>query len=177
MDLKELYLKRQSTREYTEKPVSDEILTEICSMAKLAPSAVNSQPYKMHAITGEKAKQFAPFVQNYGNNYWTMGCPAFIAIEQGMPPLIVRMGQKIVKTEFVPIDIGILTAYIVLAAESLGVQSCIIGIRDEKAIAKFLDLKEGTKFPVIIALGYAPEGYEIREKRRLPLYENFDLTK
>lgn len=59
MDLEELFLVRQSTREYSDKPVSEEDLLEICRLAKLAPSAINSQPYKMYAISGEKAKAFA----------------------------------------------------------------------------------------------------------------------
>ena len=42
MELEKLFLKRQSTREYCEKPVSDDELREIFRLAVLAPSAVNS---------------------------------------------------------------------------------------------------------------------------------------
>lgn len=178
MDLEELFLKRQSTREFDpNRAVSDEDLTEICRLAKLAPSAVNSQPYKMHAVTGGKAKKFAGFVQIMGGNKWAADCPAFIAIEQGKPPIVERLGQKIAKTEFVPIDVGILAAYIVLAAENMGIQSCIIGMRNEKAIAEFLNVKADTKFPLVIALGYARDGYAVREKKRVAMEENFDLVK
>lgn len=173
MELEKLYLTRQSTREYdVTKPVSDEDLLEICRLAKLAPSAINSQPYNLYAISGEKAKAFAKNVQVLGSNKWASDCPAFIVIEQGKPPILERMGQKIIKTEFVPIDIGILSAYIVLAAENMGIQTCILGMRDEKSIAQFLGLKEGAKFPLVIAVGYAAEGYPIREKKR----KNFDDT-
>lgn len=178
MDLENLYLTRQSTREYDQsKKVSDENLLEICRLGKLAPSAVNSQPYKLHAISGEKAKAFTKNVQVLGSNKWASSCPAFIVIEQGKPPILERLGQKITKTEFVPIDIGILTAYIVLAAENMGIQTCILGMRDEKAIAQFLGLKEGTKFPLVIAVGYAAEGYPIREKSRKDFEETVQLVK
>ena len=173
MELEELYLKRQSTREYNaEKPVTDEDLLEICRLAKLAPSAVNSQPYRLYAVNGEKAKTFSQYVQVLGSNKWASDCPAFIVIEQGKPPILERLGQKITKTEFVPIDVGILSAYIVLAAENMGIQSCILGMRDEKAIAKFLGLKEDAKFPLVVAIGYAAENYPVREKNR----KNFDDT-
>lgn len=167
MDLEKLYFTRQSTREYNpQKHVSDEDLAEICRLAQAAPSAVNSQPYILHVVTGEKAKEFAKYVQVLGSNRWASACPAFIAIEEGKPAVLERLGQRLVKTEFVPIDIGILSAYIVLAAENKGIQSCIVGMRDEKGIAEFLGLKEKTKFPLVIALGYAADGYPIREKKR-----------
>lgn len=178
MEIEKLYLTRQSTREYDEnKKVSDEDLLEICRLAKLAPSAINSQPYKLYAINGEKAKTFAKNVQVLGSNKWASKCPAFIVIEQGKPPLLERLGQKIVKTEFVPIDIGILSAYIVLAAEDMGIQTCILGMRDEKAIAEFLGLKDGTKFPLVIAVGYAAEGYPVREKKRKDFDDTVKLVK
>lgn len=177
MDLEELYLKRQSTREYSNKPVSDSDLLKICKLAKLAPSAVNSQPYKLYVVNGEKAKTFSKFVQLMGSNKWASDCPAFIAIEQGKPPILERLGQKITKTEFIPIDIGILSAFITLAAENMGIQTCIIGMRDEKGIAKFLELDENTKFPLVIAVGYAAEGYSVREKNRKPFEDNVKLIK
>lgn len=178
MDLEKLYLTRQSTREYDPaKQVSDEDLLKICKLAKLAPSAVNSQPYKLHVVTGEKAKTFCKYVQVFGSNKWASKCPAFIAIEEGKPAVLERLGQRLVKTEFVPIDIGILSAYIVLAAENMGIQSCIIGMRDEKGIAEFLGLKEKSRFPLVIALGYAAESYPVREKTRKSFEDTVTITK
>lgn len=63
MDIEKLFLTRQSTRRYSEQPVSDEELERICRLGALAPSAKNSQPWKMFAISGEKAKDFACCVQ------------------------------------------------------------------------------------------------------------------
>ena len=178
MELEKLYLTRQSTREYdANRKVKDEDLLEICRLAKLAPSAINSQPYNLYAVNGEKAKAFAKNVQVLGSNKWASDCPAFIVIEQGKPPILERLGQKITKNEFVPIDIGILSAFIVLAAENMGIQTCIVGMRDEKAIAQFLGLKDGTKFPLVIAVGYAIEGYPIREKKRKDFEDTVKLIK
>ena len=39
MELKELYLKRQSTRKYSGQPVTDGELEKICRLGALAPSA------------------------------------------------------------------------------------------------------------------------------------------
>lgn len=178
MELEELYLKRQSTREYADRPIPEKTLEEICRLAVLAPSAVNSQPYRLHVISGDRAKEFAHCVQPDGAGLWTSGCAAFIAIEQGegfrrtMPD-----GTVAVKADFVPYDIGIMTAYLVLAAEHFGVQSCILGRRDESAIARFLGLGQTARFPLVVALGYAAEGYPVRRKTRRPLAESCNFIK
>ena len=52
MNIEELYLKRQSTRKYSEKPVADDTLEKVCRLGALAPTAKNSQPWKMFAING-----------------------------------------------------------------------------------------------------------------------------
>ena len=177
MNLEELFLKRQSTREFSEREVADEDLKEICRLATLAPSAVNQQPYNLYAINGEKAKAFTKNVQKEGANAWADNCHCYIVIEARPPRVIIRGERRISNEEYIPEDIGILSAYIVLAAESKGLQTCIIGLRDEKAIAEFLNLPEGTGFPLIIAVGYAVEGYPVREKRRRAFDETFNIIK
>lgn len=175
--IEELYLKRQSTRKYSEKPVADETLEKVCRLGALAPSAKNSQPWKMFAINGEKAKKFAPCVQMFGANKWTNSCPAFIVLQLNRSKMEEKIAEKFTFADFSGNDIGLLTAYIVLAAEDMGLQTCILGIRDEKAIAEFLGEPEGTHYPLVIAAGYAEEGYPIREKDRKPFNEVFKLIK
>lgn len=177
MNLEKLFLTRQSTREFSEKPVDDETLEKICRLATLAPSAVNMQPYNLYAINGEKAKEFTKFVQKDGANDWADGCPAYIVIQAREPQALVRGERRISNEPFIGNDVGILAAYAVLAAEDSGVQTCIIGLRDEEGIAKFLSLPKGTPFPLVIAVGYAAEGYAVREKRRRNFKDTFKLIK
>lgn len=80
-----------------------------------------------------------------------------------------------VGTDFTANDLGILTAHLVLAAEAAGVQSCILGWRSRKKLCAALGLPEKTEIPVIIALGYAPEGYELRPKKRKSLEETLTV--
>lgn len=175
--MEQLYLKRQSTRRYSAEPVTDGELEKICRLAALAPSAKNSQPWKMFAVTGDRAREFAGCVQMLGSNKWADGCPAFIAIELNRSKFDEKIAEKFTFADFAGNDIGILTAYIVLAAEDMGLQTCILGIRNERAIAEFLGETEGSKFPLVIAVGHAEEGYPVREKERKPFDEVFKLIK
>lgn len=177
MNLEELYLKRQSTRKYSSRPVTDGDLERICRLAALAPSAKNSQPWKMFAISGERAAEFSKCVQLFGANKWAGDCPAFIAIELNRSRLAEKIAERFTFADFSGNDIGLLTAYIVLAAEEMGLQTCILGIRSEKAIAEFLGEPKGTKFPLVIAVGYAEEGYPVREKTRKPFEDVYKLVK
>ena len=54
-------------------------------------------------------------------------------------------------------------------------QSCILGWRSRKKLCAALGLPEKTEIPVIIALGYAPEGYELRPKKRKSLEETLTV--
>jgi len=177
MDIENLFLKRQSCRNFKDTPISEETITRICDLARLAPSACNSQPWKMVAVLGEKAKEVAKAVQGLGMNKFTDNCPAFIVIIQESSGVVAKIGCKITQGDFASNDIGILTAHIVLAAESLGVGSCILGWRNEKSLNKILNLNEKKKIPLVIALGYPADDDKLRKKNRKPLKDVFEIVK
>ena len=177
MTLEELFDKRQSTREFSDKPVTDGELEKICRLAQLAPSAINGQPYRLYGINGEKAKAFAKNIQKDGANRWADAATAYIVIEELEPVSIERPTRVISNEPFIQNDVGILSAYLALAAEDIGVQNCIVGLRDEKGIAEFLSLPENTKFPLIIALGHASADYAVREKKRKPFEDYYKQVK
>ncbi|MDE6598402.1 MAG: nitroreductase family protein [Clostridia bacterium] len=177
MNIEKLFLKRQSTREFSDKPVSDGEIENICRLARLAPSAINGQPYKLYGINGKKAKEFTKNIQKNGANRWADSAAAYIVIEE-LEPIEIHRGERVISNApFIENDIGILAAYLALAAEDCGVQSCIVGLRDEKAIAEFLNLPQNTRFPLIIALGHAADGYPVREKQRRDFNEVYKLIK
>ena len=177
MDIEKLFLTRQSTREFSDTAITDCELEKICRLACLAPSAINGQPYKLYGVNGKKAKEFAKNIQKNGANKWADGAAAYVVIEE-LEPIEIHRGERVVSNApFIENDIGILTAYIALAAEDCGVQSCIVGLRDEKAIAEFLSLPQDTRFPLVIALGHATDGYAVREKQRRNFNEVYKLIK
>lgn len=52
MDFETLVASRRSTRGYKPDPVPLELMQEIISVAKRAPSSMNTQPWNFHVITG-----------------------------------------------------------------------------------------------------------------------------
>lgn len=57
MNILELSKTRFSARKYTDEPVSDDDLAYILECARLAPSAVNRQPWKFVVVRSKEAKE------------------------------------------------------------------------------------------------------------------------
>lgn len=57
MDVLQSIKTRFSTRAFLDKPIEKEIVTKILDHARMAPSAVNTQPWLVHVLTGEKKQK------------------------------------------------------------------------------------------------------------------------
>lgn len=53
MEFEELVRSRRSVRGYQDKPVPRKVVDEIISLAKRAPSSMNTQPWHIHVVTGD----------------------------------------------------------------------------------------------------------------------------
>lgn len=176
-EIEQMYLHRQSCREFSDKPLSEELVEEICRVALLAPSAVNAQPWQLIAVMGEKMQETVKSLQHLGMNKFASKAQALIVVAEDKSGGLMKIGAAFKENEFVRNDLGILTAHLVLAAEAAGVGSCILGWRDENKIRESLGIKDKFAIPVVVALGYPMGGYELRAKKRKPLSETFTLIK
>lgn len=165
MSFLELAKKRQSCRNFNDKSIDKKVLDQIMQTAMLAPSACNSQPWKMICVSGgEKLSIVRESLQVNGHNTFLTEAKAFIAVVDKARPLKPTVEQRFDRNRFVKYDVGELIAYITLAAKDLGVDSCIIGMMDEEKLYKALELKEGETCTIVVALGYSD--IETREKSR-----------
>lgn len=57
MNILELSQKRFSVRKYSDTPVSEEDLQYILEVTRMAPSAVNKQPWKFVVVKSDKARK------------------------------------------------------------------------------------------------------------------------
>lgn len=165
MDYFELIKTRQSVRKFKDTPVPVELLRNCVEAARIAPSACNGQPWRFVIVTGEDSvKKVREAVTDKGMNKFTENCPAFIAVIEGKTVLTAKVGGLYLKTDFPQIDIGLATMQLVLAAETQGLSTCIMGWVKSKTVEDLLDLKSGEKLRLVVAVGYgdAPQ----RDKKR-----------
>lgn len=161
----ELVNNRQSCRDFNDKPLDKETVEKIARLALKAPSACNSQPWKMYIVTDQTAlKAVANSLQDRGHNKFTDGAKAFIVISEKDATLRESISSKFDRNHFVKYDIGELVAYITLGAESLNVSSCIIGWINQDALKSAINMQDGEVANIVVALGYSD--IPVREKVR-----------
>lgn len=165
----ELIKKRESCRNYSEKKVEREKLKKCIEAAGLAPSACNSQPWSFTVVDNpEIAPQVAKHLQGMGMNKFTDKCPAFVIVTEEKATLTARIGGKIKSQKYAPIDIGLATAQLCLAATQQELSTCIMGWFDEAKLKQLLDIAEEKRIRLVIAVGYAVDE-EGRPKNRKSL--------
>ena len=169
MDFSELILKRQSDRKYTDKPVSRERINSCLEAARLAPSASNSQPWTFVVVDEPELKEKVAHktigpLRSF--NKFVPQAPVIVAIVMEKPKLITEVGGRIKEKEYPLMDIGIAAGHFCLQAAEQGLGTCTLGWFDEKAVKELLKVPENRNIPLLITLGYTPEGYKTRKKIR-----------
>ena len=171
----ELINTRQSCRSYSDKPVEKEKLEELVKAVRLTPSACNSQPWKLFVVTGEKSRFVKDALQLMGRNKFTEDCPAFTVFVEKPATLKAGIAEMVSSQKFAQLDVGAAVSYYTLKATDLGLQTCILGWFDEKKLSNALGLSKSEKVRLVVATGYAVDGYELREKVRKDVSEFVDF--
>jgi nitroreductase len=174
MNFQELINIRQSVRKYRNQPVERGKIEKIIEAVHLAPSACNSQPWKIIIVDEPELKNEvakATFSKTISFNKFTLEAPVIAVLVIEKAKLIAQIGGSIKNMEYPQIDIGIAAAHFCLQAAELGLGTCMIGWFDEKKLKQLLNIPEKRKIGLVITIGYPPEDYKLRKKIRKPLSE------
>ncbi len=153
MSFKDLALKRESCREYDGRPVPHDVLLELMQTACLAPSACNSQPWKLIAAEGEIAKKISEDIRKSGRNQFCENVGSFIVLCE--TPAVLRAGVEKDSQYYAQMDLGMMTMALTLAAADLGLSTCILGLFDEPSVRETLSIPAEIPIRLIVSVGYA----------------------
>jgi len=180
MDFIELAKRRESCRAYDEeRAVEREKLMRCFEAARLAPSACNSQPWRYVAVTEpDKVKDMVSCVHDgiVPINRFAKQVPAFVAVVEGAVKLSAKISGKVSEQKYAQMDLGLSVANFCLAATEQGLGTCIMGWFKEEKVKALLNIPEGLKVRLIIAVGY-PQNSEPREKSRRPIEDTVCFEK
>ena len=112
----EQLLNRRSIRKYKKEPITEEVTHNIFEAGRLAPSAVNSQPWHFIVIRDLEGKQACSFG---GYNQWTSEAD-FIIVGVYKP-------SEVMMEHLAVMDVTIALQNMVIAGLLQGVGSCWIG--------------------------------------------------
>lgn len=167
----DLVNKRKSTRSYSSLPVSRDLIDQCLEVARLAPSACNSQPWSFIVVDDENTKNSIAkeaLSGIYRSNQFVKEAPVIIVAITENSTYIARMGGMLRGVQYNLIDIGIACDHLTLQAEELGLGTCWLGWFNEDAVKKILGLSKKTRVDVMISLGY-PGEETVKNKIRKPL--------
>ena len=150
MDHLKPILERRSHRAYSDKPIPEEVVTNILKAGMFAPSAMNSQPWEFLIMKDdEKRTKVSDLVP-----YWSMLKKAPLAILVLANTANYRASTK----EFIVQDCAASTQNILLAAQAQGLGGVWLGLypkEDRMAkISKIYNIPEHVQPFSITAMGY-----------------------
>jgi nitroreductase len=169
MEFLQLLELRQSVRAYQNRPVEAEKLEKLIEAVRLAPSASNSQPWKLIIVDDTELKNKvsqATFSTLVSFNRFAPQAPVLAVLVIEKTSMVTQIGAMLKSREFSLIDIGIAAAHFCLQAAELGLGSCMLGWFDEAAIKRLLHIPDSRRIGLVITLGYAEEQAPIRPKIR-----------
>ena len=160
----ELVTERYSARSYSDRKVEQEKIDYILECARLAPSAVNFQPWKFIIVESEEKRTalHACYAQE-----WFQQAPLYIVVcgDRSQSWTRKRDGH-----DHADIDAAIATEHICLAATEVGLGSCWVCNFRPQVVNEVLGIDGETVYPVaIVPLGYATD--TPTPKKRKPLEE------
>jgi len=161
MDFLELARNRYSCRKYDTRPVEKEKLEKILEAGRIAPSAVNNQPWHFFVVTGPGLERF----HSAYHREWFRSAPCVIAICGDHEQSWKRADGK----DHCDIDIAITTDHMTLQATELGLATCWICNFDPVRTTELLGLPGHSEPMVLLPVGYPldrPDPDRHSEKRK-----------
>ena len=194
----ETIYERRSVRKYKDKIVDKEIIEKILDAGRMAPSALNEQPWKFYVITSKEmiqsfskeiskitAKEFMKagpkriikniiHLLNFSRGFHYLKTTDHVFYEA--PVVIFITGPR--HNEWADLDIGMCSQNIMLAAKSMGLDTCPVGFGKYLQHTKlYAQLKTSPKeeIKLSIILGYGDETPEVhkRIKKNAVFFDSF----
>jgi len=151
MDVFAAVQKRRSVRAYLPDPVPKDTLERILKAGRLAPSAMNLQPWHFIVVTDpEKRKE--------------LSAGRFAKFLTQSPVVIVGCGNMRASPKWCVVDTTIALENMVLVATGEGIGTCWIGSFNEKQVKALLKIPKKFTVVAMLAVGYPRETRDLMRK-------------
>lgn len=159
MDFQKVLETRRSMREFDpEKKVTEEMICELVQAATYAPSWKNSQTARYHCVMSEdklrrlKEEALPEFNAKNVQDAPALFVTTFVRNRSGYEKTGLPCNE--LGNRWGTYDLGIHNAYFVLKAKEMGLDTLIMGIRDEAKIREILEVPEEEIIVAVIGVGY-----------------------
>lgn len=150
MDFIELVKNRYSCKNFSEKEVEREKLDLILEAGRLAPTAKNNQIQRIYVVNSIEALRK---IDELTPCRYKAPLVLLIAYDEG-EAFVYPEGKYNTGVE----DATIVASHMILAATSIGIDSCWVSFFDPDEASKKFSLPENEKIVAMLDLGYANDG-------------------
>lgn len=160
MNFLDLAKTRYSVRSYDPRPIEKEKMDYVMECARMAPSAVNFQPWKFFVIN---TPEMLTAIKAAYPREWIQSAPCIIvACSDHSESWHRRADNK----DHADIDIAIAVEHICLAATEQGLGTCWVCNFDPTVCRNVLSLPQNLEPAVLIPIGYPAATAEAAPKKR-----------
>lgn len=181
MDFLELVSSRQSARAFDPyQSVEKEKIERIIEAARLAPSACNAQPWSFVVVDEPDLKNKiadATSSRVLGMNHFTKQAPVHLLLVEERVNISSGIGGWIKKKDYAQMDLGIVAAHIVLAAQAEGLGTCIVGWFDEDKVKDLLHIPTSKRVWLDIVIGYSTQPLRKKSRKNVDKILSFNRYK
>ncbi len=159
MNIDKLFLKRKSVHSYSSKEINKETIVELLNATRLAPSAVNYQPWRFFVCSSEEIKQ--RIVESYPRK-WFETAPLYIVACSDKSQSWKRAADN---KDHGNIDVAIAVTHLTLKATELGLGTCWVCNFDACVLKDALNLDKALEPLAIIPIGYPTEDISLETEQ------------
>lgn len=167
---------RRAVRKYKGDKVEKLQIQEVLRAAAMAPSAINQQPWKFYVVSNrEKLAVYATETLKAADKVYHDLLLGLLNEEDpifhGAPVAIFITGPK--NNPWAGLDIGLCAQNLMLAAKSLGLDTCPVGLArfiENTAVYPELHIPDSESIQLAIVLGYGDEKPEMHERKTDNIY-------
>ena len=159
MNFLDLVKKRYSVRSYEERQIEKEKMKYIMECVRLAPSAVNFQPWHFYVVTD--SERLDALKSTYKRE-WIQSAPCIIVACANHEESWHRRSDN---KDHADIDLAIAIEHLCLAAAEQGLGTCWVCNFDAALCHEVMAMPENVEPIALIPIGYTPDT-EVPEKKR-----------
>ncbi|MDO6430349.1 nitroreductase [Flavitalea sp. BT771] len=183
---------RRAVRKYKNTPVDRKLIEQVLDAGRMAPSAMNKQPWHFYVLTGKDtiqafSREIAAIAMKGALSSGISGIKQVIKAAAGLLHFVHGINLHALKdpvfyeapvvifltasrdNEWAPLDIGMCAQNIMLAARSVGLDSCPVGFGKfvvKTKIYSRLHVPDSEEVHLAIILGYGDESPKAHERAR-----------
>lgn len=190
MDVKQAILMRHSVRAFKDHALAPGEILELLEAARLAPSSLNSQPWRFKVVTDPETKEWFGSKEASKGQTWLAKAPALFVccadlkgyIRDSQASAFFFRENKLLedapmdgidayvaKAEADPemarfgasaMNVGISVAFLMLRAVQMGLGTCWVGMFNEQQVKSRLAIPDDLRVVCLLAVGHPAESQE-----------------